>query len=151
MIRIDVQALTAAVFNRLASDAAGTAVRAALGAGGTSVVHAEQLKRYVPGAALPAPAPNRPLVALRRRPIPTVADTIHAAGFTWWVYDDAPEHAYWRINGLLKLLAAAYDFEVNRLSVAQCPISRVTIEAGDETSDTALGWLVCPVQLTIYC
>lgn len=142
MIRIDVQALTAAVYSRLRSDAAGATVRGLLGAGAASVIPAEGLSKET--------LPVQPFVALRGGPIPTVSDVIHAPTFTWWVYDD-PQQRYYRINGLLLPIGRAFDFETNPLVATGVPISRVTVAVGGETPDPALGLVVRPVQLVIYC
>ena len=141
MLRIDVQALTAAVYNRPKSDVEGATVRALLGATSGSIIHARQLTKDA--------LPTRPFLALRARPIPTIRDVIHAPAYTWWIYDD-PDQGYYRINGLLLPLARAYD--AKRLAAVGCPISRVEVgEVGDETNDPALGGLLLrTINVIIY-
>ena len=145
---VDVQGFTSLVFERLkssaATDAAGVAigplVRAALGAGADSVIHAEELKKYAPPQN--APAPPRPLIAFRAGVVAGLSYDMRPLTFTWWVYD-APGGGYWRINGLLPLIERAYP----RDSIAFAHVAVTNI--GQETTDPVLGWNVRPLQLTL--
>jgi hypothetical protein len=129
---IDVQAVTALVFNRIMRDPEALAVRNALGAWPDSVISADDL-----GGDLPA----RPFLALREGAVQRIDRIIDQPLYTWWIYDD-PQHGYWRINGLAPLIAQAYDARKLWLpSGAGIGL----VEVGDLSAprtDTALG-LVC--------
>lgn len=143
---VDVQAFTSQAFERLkssaATDAAGVAigplVRAALGAGADSIIHAEELKQY--GEDNPAPA--RPLLAFRSGPIAGQSYDMRPLLFTWWVYDD-PGEGYYAINGLLTLIERAYP--PNAIPFAHTAVANI----GQETTDPVLGWAVRTLQLAI--
>lgn len=127
---LDAQAIHLAFFDRAATDAAGAAIRAALGAGAASVIHAERLRSYGPGALMPA----RVLLAFRGGPISGASWERRGVALTWWIYDD-PAQGYARINGLIPLIEAAYPFDAidrGKLTV---------ISASAEISDSALGLL----------
>lgn len=136
---IDLPALTAVVFNRLAFDAAGSPVRAALGAGATSILHAAQLRRET--------LPARPFVALRRFAVPIRDRIIWLPRYNWYVYDDSA-YEYTRIEALLPLIGTAYDYASAPLFLASGgAISDVAIDFGEQTTDQALDMLVCQVRL----
>lgn len=102
------------------SGAASVAVRAALGAGATSVISADDLSVE----SLPA----RPYIALRGGPILGSPDyDMQRMTATWWVYDD-PIRKFSRIDALIALVAAAYPaddptvipfVDIRRLAVSQ--------------------------------
>lgn len=140
---IDLAAITSAVYARLQSDAAGAAVRAALGAGGLSVVHAEDLR--VEGQGGPA-LPARPLVALRRGPAPQSQGVVYSPLYTWYCYDDIGQ-GYGRIEGLPLLIAQAF---AARLIVDTTAVGAQDLgSVGAQLRDERLGLLVVPIQLII--
>ena len=96
-------AVAAAVRARIATDGAGAACRALLGAGAGSVIAASALEVGVPGL------PLRPLLALSLGPVPTTggADQ-HTA--SWYIYDDASQGTA-RIDAIATALVALYDQE----------------------------------------
>lgn len=135
MAGVDLQLKTDEVFSRLKSDAAGAVVRVALGDGANSVIHAQQLSL----GSLPA----TPFLALRAGPVAGRSYDMRIPTWTWWLYDD-PSAYYWRINGLVPLIEAAYP----RGSIAFGAIEVANI--GGETVDDALNLLVRTVQLAFY-
>ena len=101
---IDIAAITAAIYARPAADAAGAAVRALLGDGAASVLHAEDLR--VEGLHI-AQLPARPLLALRRGAAPQADRVIWRPTFTWFIYDDIAQ-GYARTERVLAALGLAY-------------------------------------------
>lgn len=142
MIFSDPQALIEAVYGRLAQDAAGAPVRALLGDGAASIIHARRLRDQV--------LPLRPLLALRAGAQVPLERVLNQASFTWWIYDD-PEQDYARINALIFPVSNAYDWRRYPLATPTVAAGTVQVQAGQETEDTALGLLVRPVYLTIIC
>lgn len=131
MIGVDIQLVTSQFWSRLVSDAAGASVRAALGAGATSIIHADQL------AVEPRPA--RPLLALRGGSLTGQSSQMRPLTWRWWIYDD-PGQMYWRINGLVPLIEQAYP----RLCI---PHGEITVGiVSDERPDTTLGLLMRSIQ-----
>lgn len=142
MIRIDLQQLTADVFRRVHSDPQGAAVRALLAAGNpagptASVISLERLSK---------PFPSAPFLALQQLGAPSLPGGPHQATFVWWCYD-TPEHGFWRVRGLLRPLARAYD----GFRSTGGPVSSADLVAGDARPDQALGLLLIPVTLTLVC
>lgn len=137
---LDLLDLTSVVFDRIASDAAGAAVRAALGSA-QSIVHADELVDV-------ATAPARPLIALQRGPVPRIEGRLAAAAYTWYVYDSAP--GYYRIDRLLTLLEQAYDHETTPLTSAANAIGDIAISTGVRGYDTSFNWRFGIFDLTIY-
>jgi hypothetical protein len=137
----DINALITLVYNRLYSHSDGTAVRAALGAGASGVIHAKELSET---RATDIVLPARPFIALRPGAIPTTDRVIEQPQFTWFVYDD-PDRGYYRINALLPLIAAAYTGEsATPLQLtASAGIGLVTVDSPSaETQDTQLNLFV---------
>lgn len=101
------QAIKSAFFNVLYSASAGTAVRAALGNGATSVIAREDLT----ATSLPTP----PFIALqwgtgggpRNREVRTFLPV-------WWLYD-APAQRHFRLEALIPLIEAAYAEDAIRM------------------------------------
>lgn len=140
---IDLAAITGAVFERLRTDAAGAAVRAALGVGVSSVLHAEDLR--VEGLGVRA-LPARPLVALRRGAVPQSQRVVYQPIYTWYCYDD-PAIGYGRIEALPLLIAQAF---ASRLIVSTTAVgAQETSGVGAQLRDDKLKLLVIPVQLVI--
>lgn len=131
---LDPQVLTAAFYAVLETDAAGAAVRAALAAGATSIVPARQLNRD----SLPA----APFLALRPGVINGARYQVRSAFFTWWVYDD-PIQEYWRINGILPLIEAAYPKEALPF------YSTELVSIGQEIPDESLNRLTRSIQWVV--
>jgi hypothetical protein len=94
----DAAAIADLFFARLATDAAGAALRQELPAGAAGLVVAKNLKK-----AKPAP----PFGVLRQGPVSGDADDVRRLLLTWWWYDDI-EYECQRINLLLPLVEAAY-------------------------------------------
>lgn len=138
---VDLQSYTALVFGRLKSDSAGAAVRAALGAGAASVIHAEELKKYSTTNGTPAPA--RPLLAFRSGPVAGSSYDMRVPLYTWWIYDDT-EQGYWRINALQVLIERAY-YPPHCIPFAHI----ATANIGQETDDPVLGWATRTLQLAL--
>jgi len=146
MLTFDVNALTASIYNRLFSDSAGSATRAALGNGASSVIHTKELSETrATDIVLPTPA----FVALRPGPAPTSDRLIQNPTFRWYIYDD-PARGYYRINALLPLIATAYDFETNPLSLTSGAIGLVEIgNPSAEIQDEKLGLFVRYLTLSV--
>lgn len=146
MLTFDVNALTTAVYNRLFSDSAGSATRAALGNGASSVIHAKELsERRANDIILPTPA----FVALRPGPVPTSDRLVQNPTFRWYLYDD-PARGYYRINALLPLIATAYDFEASPLSITSGAVGLVEIgNPSAEIQDEKLGLFVRFLTLSV--
>ncbi len=132
MIGVDIQLVSSQFWARLASDAAGASVRAALGAGATSIIHADQLAIE--------PRPARPLLAGRGGQLTGQSGEMRQLWWRWWVYDD-PTQMYWRINGLLPLIEQAYP--LHALPHGEIRVGIVT----DERPDTTLKLLTRSIQL----
>jgi len=140
---IDLAALTTAVYDRLASDAAGADVRSALGAGAASVMLAEDLR--VEGLTVDA-LPTRPIVALRRGAVPTTQRAIvDVPVYTWFLYDDV-DVGYGRIEALAPLIAAAYQ---ELLTPAAVGVGDIEVSAGAQTRQIAPALLLCPITVVI--
>ncbi len=137
MISYDINNLTAAIYNRLKTDSAGSSVRSALGNGATSVIHAKELSK---------PLPALPLVALRPGAIPTSERILQQPSFKWFVYDD-PAKGYYAINAIVKLIATAYS---TAITATGCSIALV--EYGDVTQelppDDTLGLLFRSITIS---
>ena len=107
--------------------AAPVAVRAALGAGASSVISADDLTV----GSLPA----RPLIALRAGPLQgSPGWDVQRATLTWWIYDDAI-YKYARINALIGLIQAC--FPPDDAVITGCEHRQLAVTA--ERPDTALG------------
>ena len=140
---IDLAAITIAVCERLRSDAAGAAVRALLGAGAASVLHAEDLR--VEGLSVRA-LPARPLVALRRGSVPQSQRVVYTPLYTWYCYDD-PAQGYGRIEALPLLIAQAFStwLVIGTTAVGAQDVSAV----GAQLRDDKLKLLVITAQLVV--
>jgi hypothetical protein len=136
----NIAVLTATVYSRLRTDSAGSGVRAALGAGAPSVIHAKDLNVNT--------LPARPFVALRRGPVTTVNLTEWRGYFTWWLYDD-PAQGYYRIDSLIRLIGQAYAATDLSAPVDGAP-SWIEMSAGQQGEDTKLNNLLfVPVTLVV--
>lgn len=131
---LDPQALQTTFYAILKTDTAGADARAALGAGGNSIIPASKLNRD----ALPV----APFLALRAGPIPGARHQVRNAFFAWWVYDD-PINEHWRINGILPLIEAAYPKE----AIAFCATELVSID--QELTDHTLGRTVRAIRFVV--
>lgn len=139
---IDLYALSTAIYNRLAADAAGAAVRAALGAGAQSVLMAEDLR--VEGLTVLA-LPTRPLIALRRGAVPQSGRVVSLPVYVWYCYDD-PAVGYGRLETLPLLIASAYT---TPLVVGTVAVGAIEVSAGAQTRDAALKLLLCSVTVAV--
>jgi hypothetical protein len=133
-VAVDLQLVTSQIWARLASDldAPAAAVRAALGAGATSIIHADQLVQE--------PRPARPFLAFRGGSLTGESFDMRPFFCRWFVYDD-PGQGHWRINGLVPLIEAAYP----RFCV---PYGRIVVSlVTDERPDDTLNLLFRSIQL----
>ncbi len=131
---VDIQTVTSQIWARLASDldARAAAVRAALGAGAASIIHAEQLVQE--------PRPARPFLAFRGGSLTGESLQMRPFSCRWFLYDD-PGQGYWRINGLAPLIEVAY-------TPLCIPHGRIVVAlVTDERPDTTLNLLMRSVQL----
>lgn len=136
----DIQALTSAVYQRLASDTEGSSVRSALGSGASSVIHAAGLNAN----SLPA----RPFVALRRSSFVPFNMSEWRAYFNWYIYDD-PAQGYYRIDTLIRLIGQAYAAR-DLTSPTDGATTWIVLTAGNQGEDASLNSLFfTPVQLVI--
>jgi hypothetical protein len=95
------QQLKAAFFNVLKTDSAGTAVRAALGDGATSVIPKEDLNKPLPATPFVVfQWIGQPSGGSRNRGIRTYYPI-------WFLYDDIVKQ-YFRLEALIPLIEAAY-------------------------------------------
>lgn len=135
MLGVDLQTITSQIWARLASDtdAPALAVRAVLGAGASSIIHAKDLDKE----SLPA----RPFMALRGGTLGGQSGQMRPFVIRWWVYDD-PGQGYWRINGLVPLIEQVYtEFCIPHGRVVVGPV-------GDEWPDLELDQFTRSIQLT---
>lgn len=136
MTIFDLQAVTALLYNRIAYDAAGAAVRAILGAGSPSVIPASQLRA---GLAYP----DRPFIAFRAGAVGGATLDMRLVSATWWLYDDMVQ-GHGRINSIIQPLQAAYR-------EGAIPFGRVEIASiGAEIPDQSLDLAARSVQLAYY-
>lgn len=135
MAMIDLAALTEAVYQRLASDSAGAAVRSFLPAGASAIFpNVEDLR--VEGLTVQT-LPTRPIIAPRRGAAPQLDRVVTAPIYTWYCYDD-PSVGYGRLEQLPALIAAAYE---SGLTVDNVAVGAIEVAAGAQTRDTTLGLL----------
>lgn len=141
----EMQALAAAVFARLASDAAGADVRAVLGAGADGVITADRLMQTVIGqTSAPPPLPAPPFVALRQGSAPGVERIAWLPRFTWYAYG-ALAAGPWALNVIPRHIAAAYA----GWDPAGLGIGSVEVAVQPPTVDRVLGLWVLPVTLDL--
>lgn len=135
-------AIEAAVFQRLATDAEGAAVRAALGGAG-SVLHATTLRTaWADGGT----RPGRPLVLFRAFPW-SQTQGLEYMVCRWFVEDDTDQR-YWRINSLISLIDDAYKARI--VSVAGHVIIQAEVTSvGAETEDPGTGLLARFCDVTV--
>lgn len=143
---LNIQQLNQIVFGRLKSDAAGGALRVALGVG-VPVLQAGAAC-VIPATALNATKlPPAPFVALRIRPLTAVG--IVRANYTWFLYDDPAFDSY-RLNALVPLIAQAYAAPLS--SPAGAAINHVEFGlVGEAFPDPALGRVAMALPITVFC
>lgn len=131
---IDLAAINSLFFNQLKTSSAGAAVRAAAGAGATSIIPSEQLRRE--------PRPARVLLAWRGGSVGGRSGDMRGITGTWWIYDD-PAQGYARIDAMIPLVEAAYPIDCITFGE-----TRVTL-IGQAGEDPQLGGLLFrPLQIT---
>lgn len=140
-VEVDLQALKAVIFDRLAVDAPSVPLRAMLPSGALGIVDAVTL-------AIARPA--TPFIALRRGPFNTIEDSIGNATFYMFIYDDR-DNTYLDTNEMLRLLVRSFNYEINPLNFNGSQLGKVDIFIGEETVDPALDLLSTKVTLTVYC
>jgi hypothetical protein len=129
---LELASISSALFDRIATDAAGAAVRALLGSAG-SVITADKLGQR--------PLPARPLAVWRDGAVGGVALGMRNVTGTWWVYDD-PGQGYARIHAVIAALETAYPSDV--LANGRVRVGPV----GQASDDRSLGGLlVRPLQI----
>jgi hypothetical protein len=131
-VTLDLQVTTVGLFDRIAVDAAGSAVRALLGLDDP----ASLLPTIIPAARLAArPLPPAPFLAWRGGAVGGESLEMRRITGVWWAYD-LPIQGYARINAVLAALEAAYPQDA-------IPWGRVRVTAiGQETDDRSLGGLL---------
>ncbi len=143
MITFDINQLNTAVFNRLRSDSAGSAIRALLADGASGVIHFKDLNAES--------LPGRRFIAIKPLAIPTSDRIVQRPTYQFWIYDD-PNQGFHRINAVLPLLYIAYDYLTNPLTLASGAIGFVdTDNPSQELVDSVLSLHVrfVTVQLSI--
>lgn len=128
----DIVATYSAIFDRLKTGVAGTAVRAALGGGANSIIDVPALQRAFPPA---------PFIAFEGGAIDAISGDTYDLPITWWIVD-SPLYGYRRLNALVPLILAAnpHDWLTNVfLAVATSP---------KEQPDMALTMNVRPLSFT---
>lgn len=129
---IDLAALTEAVYQRAATNAA---LLAFLPAGADAIfASVEQLRAE--GLTVQA-LPERPILGLRRGAAPQLDRVVTAPIYTWYCYDD-PSAGYGRLEQLPSLLFDAYAAD---LLVDGVAVGAIEVAAGAQTRDTRLGLL----------
>jgi hypothetical protein len=142
---VDLVGLDSAVFDRLASDAAGTDLRAALGDGAVSILMAEDLKLFEGMKPLnKQQLPEPPFLALRAGPAPITDRIAWLPNYTWYCYGDLATGSG-AIRPLAKLIADAYEgFNPSGLGVGSFEVG---VQA--PSVDRVLGMWVMPVTLDL--
>lgn len=129
---LELATISSALYDRIATHAAGAAVRALLGSAG-SVIPADRLGQR--------PLPPRPLAVWRDGAVGGAALDMRTVTGTWWIYDD-PGQGYSRIHAVVAALESAYPPDAlldGRVRVG--PI-------GQASDDRSLGGLlVRPLQI----
>ena len=140
---LDLVTLDRDVLARLASDSAGAALRAALGAGAAGVMVADALMRQEVGTITPR-LPKPPFVALRRTPVPITDRIAWLPSYLWYCYGSLAGGS-WVLSALPPLIDAAYQgFDAQWTGVGSVEISAQT-----PTIDSVLGLWVLPVTLNL--
>jgi len=142
---VDLVGLDSAVFARLATDSAGTALRTALGDEASSIVMAEDLGLYEGQKAInKQQLPNPPFLALRAGPAPITDRIAWLPNYTWYCYGSLANGSG-AIRPLAQLIADAYEgFDPAGLGVG-------SVEVGVQAPsiDRVLGMWVMPVTLDL--
>ena len=136
MSALNPQTTIASIFSLLKSDTAGSAVRAALGAGATSVIPRQTLA----DATLPA----SPFLVGYAGAITGDRRQMRDLFYTWLIYDD-PVRLWWRINGLASLIEAAYTDNPRLIDGYVIHLASI----GAEQTDEALNRPFRSVQLQV--
>lgn len=139
---IDIQTINMALWQRLTVDASGSALRAALGAGASSIVMADDIR--IEGLMVRT-LPARPFVAFRRGPAPTIARVVRRPIYHMHCYDD-PAVGYGRLDTLPALLESAFGDLVRPAAGA---IGECELSTGPHARDAILDMLVVVVSITV--
>ena len=123
MSALNPQTANAAIFALLKSGTVGASVRGALGSGASSVIPRQSLA----DATLPA----APFVVGYAGAITGDRRQMRDVFYTWLIYDD-PVRLWWRINGLLPLIEAAYTDNVHIIDTYRIHLASIGAEAMDE-------------------
>lgn len=134
---LDLTELNEAIYGTLKTDAAGTAVRAAVG----SVVPVADLPR------LANDLPDRIILAYRRSAMPRTTE-LNVVRCVWSLLDDR-KHGYRRIGRLPRLIASAYANATFSMPAGQVITSVELVAVSDELEDRALGLNLLFVTLAV--
>jgi hypothetical protein len=115
--------------------APSVAVRAALGAGATSIIPREDLRA--------ASLPTAPFIAVAYGPMPGTREDVRTLFPTLWLYDDAGGR-WRRINTVAALVDAAYPFDI--LPYADV---RLAPGYGEELTDYSLARPTMAMRYTV--
>lgn len=137
MSTLDLASIAASLYSRVKSDSAGSAVRALLGAGATSVIPARDLPKETGDLGL---LPARPLLVWRRG-VTSEVDQMWRAFGTWWAYVELDQGDR-PLDQIVSALIAAYP----RFCI---PLGRVTVgPIGQPGEDRDLNLYGVPVQIS---
>lgn len=118
MSLLDPATLLTTFYARLASDSAGSAVRALLGAGAASIIVRDDLDA--------ANVPARPFLVCASGPIAGAPDyDMQRMVCAWWIYDD-PIRKFSRIDSLLLPIANAYPADDGTV-IPYCDVRRLGV------------------------
>jgi hypothetical protein len=131
-VSLPLQAISEALFDRLASHAAGAAVREKLGAGAASIIAADALGR--------TPRPATAFLVWRGGAVGGSSLELRRVTGVWWAYDD-PARGYARSNEILAAIEAAYPFDA--VAFGRTRVAFI----GQEADDRSMGLLTRPIQI----
>lgn len=97
---LDVQGIEEVVYNMAATESHASALRALLGNGASSIIHAEDMRHK--------PLPKTPFIAIRRLGSSGIGADPRFITFMWYVYDQ-PERRFRYINNILGELEVLYN------------------------------------------
>jgi len=135
----DLTVIATAVYNRLKTDSAGSAVRTALG-GAARVVRLKDIRK-------PAPVPPAPFVALRALPAPLTERGVYRAGYEWRIYGDGADD--YTITTLAGLITAAYAASPIQYTTGGVVGLLEVSGLGGEAHDETLGLSVRVLSLSV--
>lgn len=135
---IDIDLLTIAVFDQVATATAGSAVRLLLGT--------QSAQSVLMGHDLPETAGElaaRPVLALRRRPMPGIDRIAWLPVFTWFALGN-PDAGY---NPLERLARPLWEAYAGGLDLSTIGVGSVEMSVGEQGRDSSLKLLVVTYDL----